>query len=74
MDIAKYPVDFRQIGVICDVFRPYGVYLMTLKKSNHLPDRAAWVLALLSLLVAPCHAQSTDDVDFFRTKVKPILQ
>ena len=47
---------------------------MTLKKSNHLPDRAAWVLALLSLLVAPCHAQSTDDVDFFRTKVKPILQ
>ena len=48
--------------------------LMTFKKSNHWPDRASWVLAFLVSLVAPCRAQSADDVEFFRTKVKPILQ
>ena len=50
---------------------------MTLKKSNYWPHRASLALLLLASLVSlvsPCLAQSSDDVDFFRTKVKPILQ
>jgi len=50
------------------------MHLMTLKKSNHWPDLASWVLSLLVPLIAPCQAQSIDDVEFFRAKVKPILQ